>query len=322
LPSQPHIAQATIVLPGLSGSAIQDVTIRKWLSKGQLSREAELQELIHRVLADIGHSAEGDGLAALRFWGQTGERSGAWMAGADPVYLEARLNHVRLHALGGAELPQADVRRVFDYLQDSFGSEEFAFARLGMFAYLRGAADMATAGMSSYQVHGLPLDDVMPQGPGAETHDRLLSEIQMSLHEHKLNVSRGERGMRDINSLWFWGGGTAPELSSHLIGPLFSDDPLFHGFWLSRGGMAGPFSPGYEAQARVATDGFVSVVPEFDKSGNPVDPVACLARLRTLLNNGSRRRLVIHFRDGLRAELMSVDRFRFWRRESPLLSVS
>ena len=320
--SQPHIAQATIVLPGLSGSAIRDAALKKWLSTGRLSRDAETQEIIHRVLADIGHSAEGHGLAALRFWGQTGERSAAWMAAADPVHLEARMDHVRLHALGGAELPLADVRHLFDYLQDSFGSDEFAFARLGMFAYLRGAADMATAGMSSYEVHGLPLDDVMPQGTGTESHDRLISEIQMSLHEHELNVSRGGQGMRDINSLWFWGGGTAPELSSQDIVPLFSDDPLFRGFWLSAGGMAGLFSPDYEAQARVATDGFVSVVPEFDRSGNPVDAIACLAQLRTLLNSGSLGRLVIHFRDGLRAELTSIDRFRFWRRESPLLSIS
>ena len=44
------------------------------------------------VLGVIAHALPAAGLAALRFWGQTGERSDAWIAAADPVHLEARLS--------------------------------------------------------------------------------------------------------------------------------------------------------------------------------------------------------------------------------------
>ena len=271
------------------------------------------------MLGDIGENADGYGLAALRFWGQTGERSGAWMTAADPVHLETRLNDLRLHAIGDNDLSLTDIRALFDHLQDTIGSENVAFARLGHFAYLRGAADMASAKVSSQLVHGRLLEDVRPRGEGSESHDRLLSEMQMSLHEHEINNNRERLGRPVINSLWLWGGGSAPEQSTRQILPLFSDDPLFRGFWLSRTGIAEPWLPDYAAIARFATDGFVSVIPECDRSGAPVDVLQCLRRLRALLDSRKLRELTLYFRDGLKIELSPLDRYRFWRRESPLL---
>ncbi|MDH3220822.1 MAG: hypothetical protein OEN02_04115 [Gammaproteobacteria bacterium] len=37
---------------------------------------------------------------------------------------------------------------------------------------------------------------------------KLLNEMQMFLHQHPLNQGRVARGLRPINSLWCWGGGT------------------------------------------------------------------------------------------------------------------
>ncbi len=39
---------------------------------------------------------------------------------------------------------------------------------------------------------------------------RLLNEIQMFLHQHRINTARAAAGLATINSLWFWGGGPAP----------------------------------------------------------------------------------------------------------------
>ena len=47
--------------------------------------------------------------------------------------------------------------------------------------------------------------DTMPAGPGGGALKRLMSEIQMVLHEHPVNRSRAAVGLPEINSVWVWG---------------------------------------------------------------------------------------------------------------------
>jgi hypothetical protein len=51
-----------------------------------------------------------------------------------------------------------------------------------------------------------PLDDHLPQGPRGAEWRRWLTEAQMLLHEHPLNVEREARGLRPLNALWLAGG--------------------------------------------------------------------------------------------------------------------
>lgn len=44
-----------------------------------------------------------------------------------------------------------------------------------------------------------------PQGPAARAWRRLLTEIQMSWHEHPVNSARAARGLRPVNALWLDG---------------------------------------------------------------------------------------------------------------------
>ena len=136
---------------------------RKWLSKGRVQAPGAPAEMLTSVLKVIGHPAPSEGLAALRFWGQTGERSGAWIAAADPVHLEPRLDHLCLFALPGEEVSRTDLLDIFDYLQKTLGDDErFAFVRLGRLGYLRGIQPMATASVSTAVVNGQPPDEFMP----------------------------------------------------------------------------------------------------------------------------------------------------------------
>lgn len=295
--------------------------MRLWLSKGRTQFTAPADEMLYSVTELIGHNARHDGLAALHFWGQTGERSAAWMAATDPVNLEAHLNHLYLHDLRGEQMPISDLRLIIDYLQASFGSERMAFARLGHQGYLRGEQEIATAKVSSRIVDGLRPDEFMPkQGEDnkAEDHHRLLSEVQMALHEHEININRIEAGQREVNSLWIWGGGTAPEVEVKPIFPLFANDPLFKGFWLSRTGIVEPWSDGFDACITLAQQGFVAIIPEL-AAGQTESPDRYLQQLKGLLAAGKIGRLTLIFRDGLRADMKASDAYRFWRRESSLL---
>jgi len=57
-----------------------------------------------------------------------------------------------------------------------------------------------------WRTAGRPLDEHLPQGPDGAVWRRWLTEAQMLLHEHPLNVEREARGLRPLNALWLAGG--------------------------------------------------------------------------------------------------------------------
>ena len=293
---------------------------RKWLSRGRIRSADAPEDMLAGVLGAIGHAAPATGLAALRFWGQTGERSGAWMAAADPVHLEARLDHLCLHALHEGDVTRPEIRDLFDYLQKTLGDDgRYAFARLGPLGYLRGQEPIATASVSPDVVDGGAPDEFMPAGDNAAPHDQLLSELQMALHDHEVNRQRAAIGKRSVNSIWFWGGGTAPEQDVRAIPPLFTDDPLFRGYWNSCAGVIEASQENFDQCLSAAPDGFVAVTPSEMGSSQPEAMASCLENLRVILKRGDLRRLTLLFRDNLKIELEKRDVLRFWRVASPLL---
>lgn len=294
--------------------------LKHWLSKGRIQASARPDDMLTSVLQVIGQPVPTEGLAALRFWGQTGERSGAWIAAADPVHLEPRLDHLCLFALRGNQISRAELRDVFDYLQKTLGDDErFGFARLGRLGYLRGKQPIATASVPPVVVDGLPPDEFMPAGDDAMTHDQLLSELQMALHDHDVNQNRTTRGEHSINSVWFWGGGIAPEKDTRAIPPLFADDPLFKGYWESCTGVVETWKNRFEECLNIAPDGFVAVAPdELDAASDEV-LADCVESSRSILRRGDLRKLTILFRDGLKVDLGRTDAYKFWRGVSPLL---
>ena len=275
------------------------------------------------VLGEIGHFVPMSGFAALRFQGQTGERCDTWIAAADPVHLEARLDHLCLHAFHDFDISRTELRDLFDHFQKTLGDDErFLFVDHGRLGYVQGQESIATAVVSPDVVDGCAPDEFMPAGENAATHDRLLSELQMALHDHEVNQRRAASGRQPVNSIWFWGGGTAPEKIARPIPPLFADDPLFRGYWDCCTGAIESWSGNFDEAISIAPDGFVAVAPHETRLARPEVMAAWLQDLRVALKRGDLRRLTLLFRDGLKIELERKDARRFWRKVSPLLMVA
>jgi hypothetical protein len=292
----------------------------RWLSKGQLEYAAPREEMLLRVLSVIGQPEPNEGLAALRFWGQTGDRPAIWMAAADPVHLEVTMNDLRLHALRTNEMPATDLRALFEHLQQTLGGDnDLDFTCLGKFGYLRGDQQIMTAAVSTDIVDRCIADEFMPAIDTTARYHRLLGELQMALHEHEVNIIREAAGARAVNSLWIWGGGSAPQREVRPIPPLFSDDPLFKGYWESCTGVVDKWTGDFDYCMEIANDGFVAVPPDVHDDSRPATQAKYLDKLRLLLNSGHLSRLTLLFRDGLAVEMGKYDAFRFWRTLSPLL---
>jgi hypothetical protein len=309
---------AYVVLPPVSGGRLTDSGLRAWLARSALATASGPREPLHMLSRELGLPCPDEGLAALRFWGQTGDRPTVWIAAADPIYLEPRLDRLCLHALRGAGVAAADLGSLFDHLQKTLAVDrQFGFARLGPNGYLRSEEPMATAAQPSNIVDQRDPGPFMPAGEGANSYRSLQSEIEMALHDHEVNQRRIERGEKPVNSLWLWGGGFAPETIHRELPPLFTNDPLVTGYWDSA--AAGSFEwPGSVTEcADESSRGFVAVTPDGDQQ--TVELEGYLHELRDLLRAGRFSRLVLLFRDGLRADVRRLQAFRFWRRDSKLL---
>ena len=310
---------ALVVLPPVGGGRLRDASLRAWLARSELSFDPRPREFLHILTTELGLPYPAEGLAALRMWGQTGDRPTVWIAAADPVYLEPRLDHLCLHSLRSAMIPPSDLRPLFDHLQETLASgRNYGFARLGSKGYLRAEEPISTAAVPPYVVDQQPPDDFLPTGENAVLHRNILSEIEMALHDHDVNLRRVEEGKPPVNSLWLWGGGMAPEKTPRPQPPLFADDALLYGYWESAAAVSDVWPGTLGECADDSPHGFVAVTPAYDPRRETLR--GYLEELRALLHSRRLSRLVLLFRDGVRAEVRRSHSLKFWRRDDVLLA--
>jgi hypothetical protein len=102
------------------------------------------------------------------------------------------------------------------------------------------------------------IDSLLPAGDDGRHWRRVMNEIQMLLHAHPLNMAREARGLPAFNSLWLWGGGTAPPAASSSFSQVCSDDPLARA--LARHAAAAVAGLPESAEAMIAAGGHALAV--------------------------------------------------------------
>jgi len=311
---------AVVVLPPVGGR-LRDKGLRNWLARADLVRVDEPVELLASILGELDLPCPNDGLAALRIWGQTGDRPNVWITAADPVYLEPRMDHLCLHELRRQGIPPSDMRPLIDHLQRTLASDgDIGFARVGSYAYVTSQDPIATASLPAYAIDQLEPDAYLPAGEDAARYRQLSSEIEMALHEHEVNIERQKDGLQPVNGLWIWGGGCAPDQTTEVHPPLFSDDPLLRGYWASKTAVAEHWPGSINACLDLAVTGFVAATPEFDDDVEILE--SCLHELYRALNSRRISKLILLFRDGIYADVRRSQAVRIWRRSNALIDAT
>ncbi|MDX1517130.1 MAG: hypothetical protein R3288_09840, partial [Woeseiaceae bacterium] len=116
-----------------------------------------------------------------------------------------------------------------------------------------------------------------------------------------------------VNSLWIWGGGTAPAVGSDPPPPLYSGDPLLHGYWLSQRGSVSGCPDAIDRCVDQSDIGFVATPAAGQMH-------AALAGLRRALADKRLDAITLLFADEWRADLTRRHRWRWWRRTLTLPS--
>jgi hypothetical protein len=227
-----------------------------------------------------------------------------WLS-ADPAWVQPDMNGVRLLACGQMQLDMDAAQAFAEVLRPVFDE---AGMQLEISTpdrwHLRLPPDTSLPDFAApEQALGEDLAQHVPQGAQGRRWRVLLNDIQVLLHQHPLNAQRQAHGWAPINSLWLWGGGRLPTLSSQLSG-VVSDDLLLRAL-AARAGVS--------LQAR--TPETVSAAPAnwlVDLQDLPASAIATQwwPTLQSVLNQ---RAVRLHFASGERWQRKPWHRWRFWR---------
>jgi hypothetical protein len=227
-----------------------------------------------------------------------------WLS-ADPAWVQPDMNGVRLLACGQMQLDMDAAQAFAEVLRPVFDE---AGMQLEISTpdrwHLRLPPDTSLPDFAApEQALGEDLAQHVPQGAQGRRWRVLLNDIQVLLHQHPLNAQRQAHGWAPINSLWLWGGGRLPTLSSQLSG-VVSDDLLLRAL-AARAGVS--------LQAR--TPETVTAAPAnwlVDLQELPASAIATQwwPTLQSVLNQ---RAVLLHFASGERWQRKPWHRWRFWR---------
>jgi len=147
--------------------------------------------------------------AALTRTGELGEPAAGFWMHAQPLYFAAGMQHLSAMLLCEHNLVLPSERGALaptlaEHLQLS--GFELAGGHEGEWL-VRSANALQFASVSPERAVAMPLEEAMPQGPDAAMLGRLMTELQMLLHEHPVNAQRQARGALPVNALWLHGEG-------------------------------------------------------------------------------------------------------------------
>jgi hypothetical protein len=185
----------------------------------------------HAVLGLCGCQYQGQGsppLASVMAAFDFGASPSAGIMCADPVYLRADVSRVILFDAATVDLAEDEAEALLTLLNDAFADDGLRFCRGRSPSrwYLEGAPALAGATFSPLDLRGLPLEPSLAAMREMGALKRIMTEVQMILHDCVVNEVRAAAGKPPINSIWFWGVGPPPAQHGNAVQHIISDDDI------------------------------------------------------------------------------------------------
>jgi hypothetical protein len=251
--------------------------------------------------------------APLSAAGLREDASGFWLH-AEPMHFAAGMSDIAAAMLSGAARPTAaELALLTDTLAPHLRADGFELALAPDGWLLRSTRHLAVTTVTPEVATAEGLKPSQPQGEDARELRRLMTELQMLLHEHPVNEHRARVGLPAINAVWLWGqgvlqtGATEPRLPQ-----AFSDEPYVRGLYRAHGQTVGALPD--DANSLMASDVHAERLVVIQSDDLEEIEVKWIAPLRAALSDGSVARLQI-FIDGVRVSATRLQMHRFWRRD-------
>ncbi len=188
------------------------------------------------------------------------------------VHLEPHSGKLYMADFSAGHISTEEARELIDALQAELGGGEFDFYPGVSYRHLmvwHGGKDK----LKFTPPHDLTMQSIeahLPQGEGAAELISLMTSSQILLHHHPVNDRRKQQGLAPANSIWLWGHGRAPKMSTYqqmfgLQGAVISAVDLIRGIGLYAGlrsiqvpGATGYIDTNYRGKAEYALEALKS----------------------------------------------------------------
>ncbi|MFL6547590.1 MAG: hypothetical protein ACJ8OJ_02790 [Povalibacter sp.] len=160
--------------------------------------------LSNASIASAPTSALGDDLPAAE---------GFWMH-AEPVHLVAGMDRLTFVPLQShAPLSSDERSAIGQTLAAQFPHQGLTWHSTATHWFIRSdrLLDATTSTPDAAGAH--ELRDVLPQGKEGPYLRKLMTELQMALHDHPVNAARERRGEPTVNAIWLWGAGSIDSIA-------------------------------------------------------------------------------------------------------------
>lgn len=216
----------------------------RWPALAQLAGRGDVMRLpagmdaSASILAALALEPEAYPEAAVLAAGAALNAREYWLR-ATPMHFAAGLNDLRATPLRGEQgMSDEEAERLKTMLGSALEAEGFTMIADGQGNWLLRSVRALDASMSSPHAASMGLEASMPRGADAALLKRLMTELQMLLHEHPVNRVRVREGRPEINAIWLHGGGSAGAVQSRTLPAAFGDDPFLRGVYALHGAAA------------------------------------------------------------------------------------
>lgn len=226
-----------IVVPGICGplaetQTIQDsAALKAWvnfLAKSHCSPSStSVYDVINSIVA---LSLDGDfPSAALTLLANDLYDESMHYMHADPVHLRAELDHAVLTSSVDLSISEAESFELCNILHKHFSQDDLSFFRLNKNQWFVSSKNKITIKTTPLvDAVGRNVNFILPTGKDSSQWKQVLTEAQMLMHTHEVNVEREDAGQQIINSLWFYGSGKLPVVESKVTA-ICSNDEMYRG---------------------------------------------------------------------------------------------
>ncbi len=314
----------TIIVPDLNPVlGGDDVQASRWPTLARLAGRGSLARRVLDARSDSLHTAILDALAlrnaaekypsaAVMRTGATNERAEGFWLRVQPIHFVAGLDRITTVVLRGVGRMTATERSSLDpVFAQHLQSTELELHAANDEWLLRSSAPLRLQTVTPEFAAANPSADILPRGADAGPIRRLMTEMQMLLHEHPVNGRRQTRGAPAINAVWVHGEGILSDVSSVSLPAGYGEDPFLRGIYRLHDQTVGAKPADAKALLAQSRGPTVAVIDARDLDVLETQWLAPLARA---LLSGAISKLTLLL-DEWQVSVGRTDLFKLWRRE-------
>jgi hypothetical protein len=212
--------------------------LEKWLARADVTRSTAIGA--ERWLAERYALEHPPPVAAVALAGEDALHPGEWVR-ADPVHLRIDGDSVVVHdaSILGVRRDEADA--LVAALREFFAQDGLRFhAPRPDRWYVEVPRGELPATVPLEEARGRNAFGLLPSGGKTINWRSAITEAQMVLSQHEVNRRREEAGEPQVNSVWFWGEGRAPESVARRYDAVHAQDPFPRGLGRLSGASVAP----------------------------------------------------------------------------------